>query len=405
MKIYLGSITFLVGMIFAKTTHSQSPALPETPPKKIETPKKWFERISLRGYTQIRYNRLLETNPKLKCEQCDRSWGENGGFFIRRGRLIFSGDVSDRLYIYVQPDFASNVSGTFQHSFQVRDAYFDLALDSKKEFRFRVGQSKVPYGFENMQSSQNRLALDRADAINSPVANERDLGVFFYWANAAIRERFAYLVRSGLKGSGDYGVLGVGVYNGQTANRVELNNNSHFVARLTYPLMLKNGQIIEASVQGYTGKYTIEKGSANKGTQTLFDDRRAAATLVVYPQPFGFQAEYNIGQGPEFDPTTMQTRLQNLRGGYAQTMYRYKSTNHTLTPFVKYQYYHGGKKQELDARRYIVKDWEIGIEWQLRDYFELTTLYTISDRTFEDSANPNNHQKGNLLRLQAQFNF
>jgi hypothetical protein len=29
----------------------------------------------------------------------------------------------------------------------------------------------------------------------------------------------------------------------------------------------------------------------------------------------------------------------------------------------------------------------------------------IADRTFEDSALKNNRQQGNLLRLQAQFNF
>ena len=56
--------------------------------------KQWFESIQLRGYLQVRYNRLLETNPLLKCDQCDKSWGENGGFFIRRARLIFSGQVN-----------------------------------------------------------------------------------------------------------------------------------------------------------------------------------------------------------------------------------------------------------------------------------------------------------------------
>ena len=50
---------------------------------KIEkTLKKWYESISIRGYAQFRYNRLLETNSKLGCEQCDRSWGNNGGFFL-----------------------------------------------------------------------------------------------------------------------------------------------------------------------------------------------------------------------------------------------------------------------------------------------------------------------------------
>lgn len=39
-----------------------------TPPS-----SKWFEKVNMRGYAQARYNRLLETNPFLKCEQCDRS--------------------------------------------------------------------------------------------------------------------------------------------------------------------------------------------------------------------------------------------------------------------------------------------------------------------------------------------
>jgi hypothetical protein len=89
-----------------------------------------------------------------------------------------------------------------------------LSFDTK--FRLRVGQSKVPFGFENLQSSQNRLTLDRNDAL-SAVANERDLGAFFYWAPSKIRERFAMLVKDGYKGSGDYGVFAFGVYNGQTS--------------------------------------------------------------------------------------------------------------------------------------------------------------------------------------------
>jgi hypothetical protein len=50
--------------------------------------KKWYESFSIRGYVQARYNRLLETNDKLSCEQCDRSWGDNGGFFLRRINIL-----------------------------------------------------------------------------------------------------------------------------------------------------------------------------------------------------------------------------------------------------------------------------------------------------------------------------
>jgi phosphate-selective porin len=150
-------------------------------PSTTTSAKKWYETFSIRGYVQIRYNRLFETNEKLKCEQCDRSWGEGGGFAIRRGRIILSGNLTKNVFFYIQPDFGS-ATGTTQNIFQLRDAYIDLSLDKKSEFRLRFGQSKVPFGFENMQSSQNRLPLDRADGLNSAVSNERDLGVFFYWA-------------------------------------------------------------------------------------------------------------------------------------------------------------------------------------------------------------------------------
>ncbi len=369
--------------------------------------KKWYDEIALRGYVQVRYNRLLETNPKLKCDQCDRSWGENGGFFIRRIRLIFSGNLGDRVYFYIQPDMASSASATGLHFAQIRDAYFDVALDTKKEYRLRFGQSKVPYGFENMQSSQNRLTLDRNDALNSALSNERDLGVYFMYAPDKIRKRFAHLVSSGLKGSGDYGVFSAGFFNGQTANRPETNNSPHAFARLTYPFELKNKQVIEASIQAYQGHFDITKNSATVKGATQFFERRVAGTIVYYPQPIGFQAEYNIGDGPEYDPASNTVLSKKLKGGYAQTMYmiRLQEGKQLLIPFIKYQYYEGGKKFENDARRYIVKDLEIGAEWQPMKNFEFVAIYTISDRTFEDSLLPTNAQKGNLLRLQAQLNF
>jgi hypothetical protein len=75
------------------------------------------------------------------------------------------------------------------------------------------------------------LTLDRNDALNSAVANERDLGAFFYWAPSKIRERFAMLVKDdGYKGSGDYGVFAFG-YTMETSNRTEGNRNLHVVTR------------------------------------------------------------------------------------------------------------------------------------------------------------------------------
>lgn len=377
---------------------------------KKEIKKNWFDLINIRGYAQIRYNKLLETNSDLGCEQCDRSWGGENSFFIRRGRLIFSGNVHDRVYIYIQPDFASAASTT-NMIFQIRDAYFDLALDKNKEYRFRVGQSKVPYGFENMQSSQNRITLDRNDALNSAVSNERDLGVFFYWAPKNKRVLFSELVSQGLKGSGDYGVFGLGIYNGQTANRSEANTSQHIVARVTYPFEFKNGQIIETGIQAYNGKYVVNAlttGTAKallENNSSEFLDQRVAASVVLYPKPFGFQAEYNIGRGPEYNTENNTIEESHLEGGYAQIMYQLKLKKHVFFPFVKYQMFRGAKKHELDARSYDVNDLEVGVEWQPFKNFELVADYTISSRRYEDATKRINDQNGSLLRLQAQFNF
>jgi hypothetical protein len=367
---------------------------------------KWYDKIQLRGYAQVRYNGLLQTNEDLECEQCDRSWGGDNDFFIRRMRLIFYGQLSPRVYFYIQPDFASSSSATALHFGQLRDAYFDVGIDQKSQFRFRIGQSKVPYGFENMQSSQNRLPLDRADALNSAVSNERDLGVFFYWAPTSKRKLFSTLVSSGLKGSGDYGVFGVGIYNGQTANRPELNANKHIVTRVSYPFEIKK-QILEAGIQAYTGKVTLVSTSSgvNYATDKLYDDKRVAGTVVLYPKPFGILAEYTIGRGPQFDKTLDSITTQRLHGGYVTASYILNFKNNVLIPFVRYQVYQGGKKHKLDARSYNVEDLEIGAEWQMSKYFELVVMYTMSSRRFEDFANQDNYQRGNLLRIQAQVNF
>ena len=374
--------------------------------KQVE--KEWYNSFKIRGYMQARYNRLLETNENLGCEQCDKSWGNEGGFFMRRIRIIFFGQIYKNVYFYIQPDFASSASSTGLNFAQIRDAYFDIGFDSKNEFRVRIGQSKIPYGFENMQSSQHRIPLDRADALNSAVTNERDMGAFFYWAPERIRKRFSSLVKDNFKGNGDYGVFAIGAYNGQTANRPELNNNLHVVARASYPFEI-GSQVIETGIQAYTGRYELPTSLKNGGVIASHDlnylDQRAAVSFILYPKPFGIQAEYNIGKGPEFNKNNETIETKSLEGGYATISYRIEHKDQVIFPFTRYQYYRGGKKHEMDARSYDVNEFEVGIEWQFSKNFELVGMYTMSNRRYEDFILQNNDQKGNLLRLQAQINF
>ncbi|MGQ0649520.1 MAG: porin [Gemmatimonadaceae bacterium] len=374
------------------------------PPQAASRP--WYERLSLRGYAQIRYNRLFESNRLLTCSQCDRSIGNNGGIFLRRGRLVISGDVSNRVSLYIQPDYGSDAAGA-QHFLQLRDAYFDLWLDTKKEHRLRFGQSKVPFGFENLQSSSNRLPLDRTDALNSGVPNERDFGVHYYWASTTARRNFRILTDSGLKGTGDYGIFGVGLVNGQTANRSEANNSLHAVARLTYPFRLTNGQFVEVGISGYSGRFVVPTRTTGVAAAPEYDDERLALSFIWYAQPFGLEGEWNWGEGPEYVASSRSIDSRRLRGGFLQTMFRWQTHGQTIQPFARAQFYNGGKKVEQDARRYVVREYEAGVEWLPLSAFELTAEYARSDRLIQDGTLPGigSRQRGGFLRLQAQFNY
>ena len=112
-----------------------------------------------------------------------------------------------------------------------------------------------------------------------------------------------------------------------------------------------------------------------------------AASVLLFPKPFGFQAEYNVGRGPEFNVINKTIEETNLKGGYVQSMYKLNIKEQIFIPFVKYHWYDGGKKHELDARSYDVNDLEIGVEWQPFKNFELVADYTISNRQYEDAEN------------------
>jgi hypothetical protein len=383
--------------------------------KPSSSSKAWYEKIGIRGYVQMRYNQEAGGDAKDLKSPGDRYIGREQGFGIRRARVVISGDVTDNMSIYIQPDFASTPTGSSTGNFaQLRDAYADLWLDKDKEYRIRAGQSKIPYGWEDLQSSQNRLALDRADALNSAVRDERDLGVFFYWTPKEIKERYAYLVKSGLKGSGDYGVFGVGVYNGQGANRPDRNDQLHSVVHVSYPFKFVNGQYLEVGADAYTGRYKVTTGSATIDGRTFTPtvdapvagstDRRVAAHVVYYPQPFGFQAEWTVGKGPELDVARRVVRTRSLRGGYAQVMYKFDGSYGSLMPYAKWQTYRGAAKFDTNAPRMLVDELETGIEWQPSSAIELAVAYANMRRT-DVSAAPYRRIDGQLVRVQLQVNY
>ncbi len=388
--------------------------------------------MNFRGYMQLRNTPIMGGDKGVNLWS-DRSVGDDTSlndqdknFLIRRMRLIFYGDVGDRLYYYIQPDLASS-AGTTGNVAQLRDAYGDVHLTKNKVHRIRVGQSKVPYGYENLQSSQNRLALDRVDALNSAVRDERDLGAFYYYTPENVQSLFKEIQDAGLKHSGNYGMLGFGLYNGQGANRQDQNDNYHVVARATYPWKTESGQIYEMGIQGYHGeyisaraKYSSALGVKDQTEPTLartngIADERVGVSFRMYPQPFGLEGEWNWGNTPGLDMATNRIEEKNLKGGYVQASYKidnfkFFDTNGTLLPFIKWQYFDGYNKAETNSPRNQVNDWEYGLEWQIAPEVELVAVYHKMHRnnlvTGNTSGRPDYERfQANALRMQLQYNF
>lgn len=383
--------------------------------------KAWYERLMIRGYTQMRYNAFLsgdDTAPagvsRLRSVH-DSSISDKGGFSLRRVRLVLQGDVTDRLSIYIQPDFATSINnqsgGEKREGFgQLRDAYADFFLDKDKRFHLRFGQSKVPYGWENLQSSSNRLTLDRSDAVNSAIPGERDLGIVAYYTPGHVQKIWDRLAADGQKLFGNYGAFGLALYNGQGTNRTEQDKHLMKVAMATWPFELDGlggifeGQVLEVGGSAILNKYRPEI-RAGGVSAIAYDDNHAGAHLILYPKPFGIQAEWNWGKGPQFDTATQTIRAKKLSGGYIQTMYRIKeSPIGPIIPYARWQRYRGGWKAATNAPRLETNELELGVEWQIIKPLELTIAYASMKRSEADERRTG-RAEGQLIRTQLQFSY
>ena len=153
-------------------------------------------------------------------------------------------------------------------------------------------------------------------------------------------------------------MLGVGVYNGQSMNVSEANDNKHVVLHATYPFELPYGQIVQVGVDAYRGVINVNPGNVtplaggpavtpsaeNNGNIT---DERIGAHFVLYPQPFGLQAEWNWGRGPELNAARTRVEEGSIQGGYVQAMYKWDN----IMPYVRWQQYYGGRTSPIHRSR------------------------------------------------------
>lgn len=374
---------------------------------------KWYERIGIRGYAQMRYSGVASQSGAVLEVPADRSVNPNESFVLRRGRLVFSGDVADHLSLYAQTDF-NGAPGSADYALQMRDLYGDVWLDKAKTYRVRVGQSKVPFGWVNMQSSSNRAPMERPDALNSAVEGERDLGVAVMWAPATAKQRFRELGNATLKGSGDYGVLTAGLYSGQGLNRSDQNGDPHAVVRAAYPFKTTGGQFYELAVQAYSGRFVVPTAAITAGGATFTPsqdvsgvlDQRVAVTAVLYPQPFGIEAEWTVGKGPQISDDYRTIGRGALNGGYVQLNYSRQNQMGRWAPFARWNYFDGARKFARNAPAFDVNEVDVGVEFARWAEVEVTGMFTHTFTRTRTSTFPFGLTRdANRLGFQVQWNY
>lgn len=405
-------------------TQATAPASPEllrlaAAPDPAPKAEAWYDRLRLRGYTQMRFNQIVSGDASapagLSRLRSIHDSGINGdsNFTFRRMRLVLQGDLNDHVSLYFQPDFAAAVSNQSvgerrEGTVSLRDMYADVFPFEDKSFRIRLGQSKVPYGWENMQSSSNRLALDRTDGINTAAAGERDLGIVAYYTPPKVQAIWDRLAKDGQKLFGNYGAFGLGAFNGQGLNRTETDDNVMLVALATWPFELDGlgleGQVFE--IGGSLMRNRVRPEIRTGGVSPVgFKDNRALIHAILYPQPIGVQAEWNWGTGPEFIPATGRIEERPIDGGYVQLMGKIdRSPIGPFYPFARWQYYRGGFKAAVNAPRLETEELELGFEFQVDPALEITTTYGWASRKESDERRLG-QAEGQIARVQVQWNY
>ncbi len=382
---------------------------------------RWYERIRISGYTQFRYA-AGASDGKFSIPLGDGNAGTQAReLYFRRIRLVFQGQISERLAFFLQGAFEGDQATQNMFNKEIIDAYGDFYLTKDKVHRLRFGLQRTLNSFDTLRSSTNRQELDRHESVQSGAPGERDLGISYFWSPKIAQERFAQLAAYH-NGPGDYGVFGITVYNGQGRNKAELNGDKHIGVRLAYPFELPNGRLLETGVMAFRGVYSVSgAGQPTSTTSTALcqqglnrqggcdtTDERITAYLWTPPQPWGLLAEGTVGKNAKRNETTNIIEEKPLIGGYVQGYYTWRYSDvGMLTPYVRYGEYYGGMKSLTGAPDGQSRTWNFGLVWEPDTHWRYVAEFMLKDGLSEHLVRNQAQDDfdGSLFRVQAQWFF
>ncbi len=242
--------------------------------------------VKASGYVQSQYS-------------VDRAISPGQDFRVRRARLKLDAAVSDLSALTLQLDAAREV--------ELKDAYVDLGRRSDP-WRFRMGQAKVPFSYEVLESSGNRLEPERTALMGALFPGERDVGAFLHLKSLSGRDSPPV-------------TLDLAVFSGNGPSKADNNDEKDVAVRLRTPVGSRPPDPTTEADSVYVGYL---RGRHTSAGQTTDRDYLGGGISKVLG-PVWLRAEAIGGKH----------RGREVFGWYARAAYRIP--DHPGTVFARYE--------------------------------------------------------------------
>ena len=228
-------------------------------------------------------------------------------FFLRRGRLILKAQASPRLDIYAQfgQDNAGSKILRDDAGFRIKDLY--LNYRKADAFQVVVGQFKVPFLRQNLQSDFELLFVDRAlvSSLRPAIEGNRDQGGMLWGNRGGFQYRAAVLDGADQEDSNPTSSL-------RGSARVSYNWFTPEKGLSYTSTALGEKRILQFAVQGDAQNHRLDSRD-DAGFTSESRDYRAWAAEVFYDQPFAgrwvltFEGAW-AGRRDDYDAPGVDTR-------------------------------------------------------------------------------------------------
>jgi hypothetical protein len=307
------------------------------------------EKVKVSGYVQAQFT-------------SDQAASTETDFRVRRARLKIEAPVTAMAALTLQVDATRSV--------ELKDAYLDLGR-STDAWRVRVGQSKVPFMYEVLESSSSRLEPERTALAAILFPGERDQGVWVQLKNA---------LGDSIPGA----TLDFGFQNGNGANAADNNDNKDIVARLRVPIGNSPPDKDTEADSVYVGYLN---GELTNSSGVTTDKAFVGGGVSKVFGPVWLRAEMLGGERSGKD----------IRGWYGHAAYAIPDTNGTL--FARYEQF----DENRDLSDDLFKNLTLGYQHQIDAKTRAILAYELRDP--EPGYSKFSTTDGNLLTLRMQVKY